>query len=45
VRPIGVLGKAYMTFIKPFRHLLVYPALMRYIEQAWASRRQLVSQP
>jgi hypothetical protein len=45
VRPNGVLGKAYMTFIKPFRHLLVYPALMRYIEQAWASRRQLVSQP
>jgi hypothetical protein len=43
VRPNGVLGRAYMAAIKPFRHLLVYPALMRHIEHAWASRRQLVT--
>jgi hypothetical protein len=24
-----------MAFIKPLRHLIVYPALMRYIERAW----------
>ena len=44
VRPNGVLGRAYMAVIKPFRHLLVYPALMRYIEHAWAARRRLVTQ-
>jgi hypothetical protein len=27
-----------MAFIKPFRYLVVYPALMRYIERAWNRR-------
>jgi Protein of unknown function (DUF2867) len=31
----GWFGAAYMAAIKPFRHLLVYPALMRRIERAW----------
>jgi Protein of unknown function (DUF2867) len=31
----GWFGAAYMAAIKPFRHLLVYPALMRWIERAW----------
>jgi Protein of unknown function (DUF2867) len=35
VKPRGSLGKAYMAFIKPFRHLVVYPALMRQIERQW----------
>ena len=35
VKPNGVLGAAYMAAIKPFRHLVVYPALMRSIEQKW----------
>jgi hypothetical protein len=35
VKPNGRLGAAYMAAIKPFRHLLVYPALMRWFEQAW----------
>lgn len=35
VKPRGRFGEAYMTFIRPFRHALVYPALMRAIEQAW----------
>jgi len=35
VRPNGPLGQAYMAAIKPFRHLLVYPQLMRDIERQW----------
>ena len=35
VRPNGRLGAAYMALIKPFRYLLVYPALMRHIGRAW----------
>ena len=35
VKPNGLLGNAYMTGIKPFRHLIVYPALMRQIERRW----------
>jgi hypothetical protein len=38
VKPNGVLGSAYMAAIKPFRHLVVYPAAMRQIERAWRSR-------
>ncbi len=38
VKPRGKLGKAYMAAIAPFRHLVVYPALMREIEHAWNAR-------
>jgi DMSO/TMAO reductase YedYZ molybdopterin-dependent catalytic subunit len=38
VKPRGRFGQAYMTFIKPFRYLIVYPALMRHIERAWTER-------
>jgi hypothetical protein len=38
VKPNGLLGEAYMAAIKPFRHLLVYPALMRAIEREWQTR-------
>jgi hypothetical protein len=38
VKPNGRLGKAYMAVIKPFRHLIVYPALMRRWERAWRRR-------
>jgi hypothetical protein len=38
VKPRGTLGAAYMAVIAPFRHLVVYPALMRQIEQAWDLR-------
>ena len=34
VKPRGPLGKAYMALIKPFRHWVVYPELMRLIERA-----------
>jgi hypothetical protein len=35
VQPNGRLGTAYMTAIAPFRHLIVYPQLMRDIAKAW----------
>jgi Protein of unknown function (DUF2867) len=35
VKPNGLFGAAYMAAIKPFRYLLVYPALMRSIERDW----------
>lgn len=35
VKPNGVLGKTYLRTIKPLRHLLVYPALIRGIEHRW----------
>jgi Protein of unknown function (DUF2867) len=38
VKPNGVLGSAYMAGIRPFRHLIVYPAMMRQIERRWRSR-------
>lgn len=41
VKPNGVFGAAYMQAIKPFRHLLVYPALMRQIEHEWRGRTDL----
>jgi hypothetical protein len=44
VKPRGVLGEAYMAAIAPFRHLIVYPALMRQIEQAWNERAAAVAQ-
>jgi hypothetical protein len=36
VKPRGQLGRGYMALIRPFRHWIVYPALMRQIERAWA---------
>jgi hypothetical protein len=38
VKPRGRLGTVYMAAIAPFRHLVVYPALLREIEQAWNAR-------
>jgi Protein of unknown function (DUF2867) len=38
VKPRGRFGKAYMAAIAPFRHRIVYPALMREIERAWNAR-------
>ncbi|MGW6564404.1 DUF2867 domain-containing protein [Streptomyces sp. NPDC054975] len=35
VKPNGVFGKAYMAAISPFRHLIVYPPLMRDIGREW----------
>jgi hypothetical protein len=35
VKPNGWFGTAYMAAIMPFRHLLVYPPLMREFERDW----------
>jgi len=35
VKPNGLRGRAYMAAIKPFRHLLVYPRMLRDIERRW----------
>ena len=45
VKPRGALGKGYMALIKPFRHWVVYPALMRQIAQAWNARVASVGAP
>jgi Protein of unknown function (DUF2867) len=36
VKPNGLLGNGYMAAIKPFRHLIVYPLMMRQMEREWA---------
>jgi uncharacterized protein DUF2867 len=38
VKPNGLFGEAYMLAIKPFRHLIVYPALMRRLGRDWQRR-------
>ena len=35
VKPNGRLGAAYMAAIAPFRHLIVYPLMLRSIEREW----------
>ena len=35
VKPNGFFGKAYMAAIRPARHLIVYPPLLREIERSW----------
>ena len=42
VKPNGLLGTVYMAAIRPFRHLIVYPALTRETERAW---RALTANP
>jgi hypothetical protein len=42
VKPNGLFGNAYMAAIRPFRHLLVYPAMLRDIERRW---RELAAAP
>ncbi len=39
VKPRGLLGKSYLASIKPFRYLVVYPALLRQVERRWAARQ------
>ena len=38
VKPNGLFGTAYMAAIRPFRHLIVYPPMMREIGRVWAAR-------
>jgi hypothetical protein len=43
VNPNGWFGDAYMAAIRPFRHHLVYPPLMRHIARQWARRTELLA--
>jgi Protein of unknown function (DUF2867) len=38
VKPNGLFGTAYMAAIRPFRHLIVYPPMLRQIEREWRAR-------
>ena len=38
VKPNGRFGAVYMAVIRPFRHLIVYPAAMRRVEREWQAR-------
>src|SRR4051812_5385273 len=37
VKPNGLMGKAYLIAIKPARHLLVYPRMLKQLEREWKS--------
>ncbi|MFJ4657569.1 DUF2867 domain-containing protein [Nocardia sp. NPDC088792] len=38
VKPNGLCGQLYMAGIKPFRYLIVYPAMTQQWERAWRNR-------
>ncbi len=38
VKPNGPFGTAYLAAIRPFRHLVVYPQMMREVARAWRAR-------
>jgi hypothetical protein len=38
VKPRGRFGAMYMGLIRPLRHFIVYPSLIRQIERAWNAR-------
>jgi Protein of unknown function (DUF2867) len=38
VKPNGRLGTGYVAAIRPFRHRIVYPPIMREIGRAWRAR-------
>ena len=40
VKRRGWFGQAYMTLIAPFRHWIVYPAMMRQVRASWAARTE-----
>jgi hypothetical protein len=35
VKPNGLFGTGYMAMIRPFRHLIIYPELIRRTGRAW----------
>ena len=38
VKPNGVFGNVYMAAIRPFRHRIVYPPMIRQFERIWRRR-------
>jgi len=45
VKPNGLFGKAYLAAIQPFRHLVVYPPMMRELERRWREEGELRATP
>jgi Protein of unknown function (DUF2867) len=45
VKPNGLFGKAYLAAIQPFRHLVVYPPMMRHLERMWRQEGELRATP
>jgi hypothetical protein len=45
VKPNGLFGTAYLAAIKPFRHLIVYPAMLRRLERMWREEGELGATP
>jgi len=45
VKTNGWFGEAYMALIKPFRYLIVYPALMRQTDRMWNERKPRRARP
>jgi hypothetical protein len=43
VKPNGLLGAGYLAAIRPFRHLLVYPAALQQIEREWRANTRSAS--
>jgi hypothetical protein len=41
VKPNGRFGQAYMAAIRPFRHLLVYPPMLREYGRRWNTTTEL----
>lgn len=39
VKPNGIFGTSYMAAIRPFRHLVVYPPMLRDGARAWDAAR------
>jgi len=35
VKPNGILGRGYLAAIKPFRHAVIYPGMIRRLAQRW----------
>ena len=38
VKPNGRFGRAYMAAIMPFRHVVVYPPMLRDLERRWQTK-------
>jgi hypothetical protein len=45
VKPNGLFGQAYLAAIQPFRHLIVYPPMMRELERRWREEGELRAAP
>ena len=45
VKPHGLLGRAYMAAILPFRHFIVYPRMLDEIGRRWRARPRVTVMP